>query len=91
MHAGFTANTNGRIELNDAIIPLIHRRDRANTYAGRIGTMIAARHLKTAAHIRVRTRFHILDPGAIHPNRYLILRLARGGTGVTTDALALVN
>jgi len=53
--------------------------------------MIAARHLKAAAHIRVRTRFDILDPGAIHANRHLILGLTRGTASVTSDALALVD
>ena len=53
--------------------------------------MIAACHLKTAAHIRVGARFNILDPCAIHPERHLIFRLARCGTGVASNALTLVD
>jgi hypothetical protein len=91
LHAGFTSNANGRIELNDAIITLIHCCDGTDAHAGWIRAMIAARHLKATTHIRVGTRFDIFDPGAIHAYWHLILRLARGGTGVTSDALALVD
>ena len=53
--------------------------------------MIAARDLKATAHIGVRARLNIFDPRAVHTKRHLILRLARSRTGVTADALALIN
>jgi len=91
LHAGFTSDANGWIKLNNAIITLIHRGDRTDTHAGRVGAMIAARHLKAAAHVRIRARFNIFDPRAIHTKRHLIFGLARSRAGVTSDALALVN
>ena len=91
LHAGFAADTNGRIELDDAVITLIHRSDGADAHARRVDAVIAARNLKAAAHIRVRTRLNIFDPSAVHAKRYLVLRLARSRTGMTSDALALVN
>jgi hypothetical protein len=91
LHAGFASDANGRVELDDAVVTLIHGSDGADAHARRIGAVVAARHLKAAAHIGVRARLHILDPRAIHAKRHLILGLARGGTGVTADAFGLVD
>ena len=91
LHAGFTSNANGRVKLNDAIVALIHRSDGTDAHTGRVGAMIAACHLKTAAHIGIRTRLNILDPCAIHTKRHLIFGLARSGTRMTANTLALVN
>jgi hypothetical protein len=53
--------------------------------------MITAGHLKTSAHIGISSRLGVFDPCAVHAKRHLVLGLARGGTGVTADAFALVN
>ena len=47
--------------------------------------------LKTAAHIRINTRFNILDPGAVHPKRYLVLRFTGSAASMAPDALALID
>ena len=91
LHTGFAADANAGVKLNDAIITLIHGRDGTDAHARRVDAMIAARHLKVAAHIGVCARFNIFDPCAIYANRHLILRLARGGTGVTADTFGLVD
>jgi hypothetical protein len=91
LHAGFTSDANAWIKLNDAIVTLIHGSNRADAHAGRVDAMVAARHLKAAAHIGIGTRLDILDPRAIHTKRHLIFGFARGGTGVTSDTLALVD
>jgi len=91
LHTGFTSDANAWIELDDAVITLIHRSNGTNTHARWVGAMIAARHLKASAHIGIRARFDILDPRAIHAKRHLILGFARGAARVTSDALALVN
>ena len=91
LHTGFTSDANGRVELDNAIRALIHRGDGADAHARRVRTMIAARDLKTAAHIGIRTRLNILDPCAIHTKRHLIFGLARSGAGMTANTLALVN
>ena len=91
LHAGFTSDANARVELDDAIVTLIHCGDGTDADAGRVGAMITARHLKAAAHIGIRARFNILDPRAIYTKWHLILRLARGTARVTSDTFALVN
>ena len=91
LHTGFAPDANTRVKLNDAIITLIHGRDGTDAHARRIDAMIAARHLKVAAHIGVRSRFNIFDPCAIHANGHLILGLARGTARMTSDAFGLVD
>lgn len=91
LHTGFTSDANGRIKLNDAIRALIHGADGTNANARRVGAVVAARHLKAAAHVGEGTRLDVLDPCAIHAQRHLVLGLARGGAGVTADAFGLVN
>jgi hypothetical protein len=91
LHTGFASDADAWVKLDDAVIALIHRSDRTDAHAWGIGAMIAARHLKAAAHIRIRARLDILDPRPIHTQWHLILRLARGAACVTADALTLVN
>lgn len=91
LHTGFAADANAGVKLNDAIITLIHGRDGTDAHARRVDAMIAARHLKVAAHIGVRARFNIFDPCAIHANGHLILGLARGTARMTSDAFGLVD
>ena len=91
LHAGFTSDADAWVKLDDAVRALIHGGDWTDAHTGRVGTVVAARHLKAAAHIGVCTRLHILNPGAIHAKRHLIFGFTRGGTGVTADAFSLVD
>ena len=53
--------------------------------------MVAARNLKDAPRIGKLALLHILDPGAIDGQRYVVFRLARYRASVATDALAVIN
>jgi hypothetical protein len=53
--------------------------------------MVTARHLEATPYIGISPGFNILDPGSIHPERHLVLRLTRRATGMTADAFALVD
>ena len=90
LHTGFTSDADAWVELDDAIIALIHRADGTDARARWIGAVITARDLKAAAHVGEGTCLHILDPCAIHAKRHLIFGLARSRAGVTADAFALV-
>ena len=90
LHTRFTSDANGRVELDDAIRALIHRGDGTDAHARRVGAVIAARHLKAAAHIMICARFNILDPSAVHPQGHLILGLARGTARMASDTFTLV-
>jgi hypothetical protein len=91
LHAGFASDANGWVKLNDAIIALIYCGDGADARAWWVGAVITARDLKVAPHIGVCAHFDIFDPGAIHAKWHVILRLARGGAGVTSDTFTLVD
>jgi hypothetical protein len=91
LHTGLAPDANGRIKFDDPIAALIHRADGADAHAGRVRAMITARHLEAAAHVGIRARLGILDPCTIYAKWHLILRLARGGAGVTSNTFALVN
>jgi hypothetical protein len=53
--------------------------------------MVAASDLEMATRVWVNTRFHIFDPGTIHPQGYLVFTLASRGTGVAADALSIID
>lgn len=53
--------------------------------------MIAACNLKHPARVRKRTFLHILDPGAVHAQRYMVFGLAGHGAGMATDALPVID
>ena len=53
--------------------------------------MVAARDLKYAARVGENAFLDILDPGPVHAHRHLILGFARHRTGVTSDALAVID
>lgn len=91
LHAGFAPNANGWVKLDNTIVALVHRADGTDTHTGRVGAMITARHLEASAHVGIRASLGVFDPRAVHTKRHLVLRLARGRTSVTANALALVN
>jgi hypothetical protein len=53
--------------------------------------MIAARDLKYAAGVGENAFLHVLDPGAVHADRHLVLGFARHRAGVASDALAVID
>ena len=91
LHAGFAANTSFGTEVDNAILALVHRGHGTDRYAGRILAVVAARNLKDAPRIGKLALLHILDPGAIDGQRYVVFRLARYRASVATDALAVIN
>ena len=91
LHTGFTADTNGGVELNNTVSPLVHRLGGADADAGRVGAMVAARHLEMTPVVRESARFHIFDPGAVHPQGYFVFAFAGGGAGVTADTFTVVD
>ena len=91
LHAGLASDAALRTEIDDAVFPLVHRRDRADGYARRILTVIAARHLKDASSVGECSLLDIFHPGAIHRERNMILRFAGHGASVTADALAVID
>jgi hypothetical protein len=53
--------------------------------------MIAARDLENPPRIRKFALFHVLYPGAVHPQWDFILGLARNCAGVAADAFPIID
>ena len=87
----FAADALLRVEFDNTICALIHRRRRTDVNAGRIFALIAARHLEMAARVGELTLFDVLDPGAENAEGNLIFFFARNTAGMATDALAIVD
>jgi hypothetical protein len=91
LHTSLAADTDTAIELYNSIMPLVHGSHGANTDTGRIGAVIAARHLKETAGIGELPFFYILDPGPADPERNFIFRLTGDTTSVTTNTSPVVD
>ncbi len=91
LHAGLAADAAVGVEIDDAVLALIHRRHGANRDARRLLAMIAARDLKYAARVGKQALLDVLDPGAIHAYGHLVLGFACHRAGVTADAFAIID
>jgi hypothetical protein len=91
LQAGFAANAYSGVKLYYTIITLVHRRDRTNTHTGRIGTVIAASHLKETAGIGKFALFNIFNPGSADPQRYLIFRLTGHTASMAADTGFIID
>src|SRR5258708_5650625 len=89
-HAGFAADTNRFIEIDDAVRALKHCGRRTSGHARRVRALVAACYLVRAAHLWKHAHIDVLDIRACDANRHDILRLARGRAGMTTDAARVV-
>jgi hypothetical protein len=91
LHASLAADTDTGVEFDDAIRSLEHGGHRANVHAGRVGAMVAARHLEETPRIRKRAFFDVLYPGAVDSQGYFVFGFARRGAGMAADALAIID
>ena len=85
LHTGLAPDADVRIEFYDAIVALVHGRNRTDTHTGRVGAVVAARHLKRAGDVGILPSLYTLDPGPLHAEGYLVLAFARGRAGMTPD------
>ena len=90
-HAGFAADADRFIEIDDAVGAFEHRGRRTGGDARRMRALIAARDLMRAARLRKDADVDVLDVSARDGKRHEILRLARGRAGVTADAAGVVD
>ena len=80
----------GSVELDDAVVALVERCDRADRHARGVGALVAPQHGEVALHGRELADLGVLDPGAEVADRHLVLGLAGDGARVATDAATLV-
>ena len=90
-HAGFAADADRFIEIDDAVGALEHRRGRAGGDARRMRALITTRDLVRATRLGKHTDVDVLDVGARDPDRHDVFRLAGGRARVTADATRVVD
>ena len=90
-HAGFAANANRFIEIDNSVAALEHRRSRTRRHAWRVRALIATRHLMRAPCLRKPAHIDVLDVSAGDANRYDVLGLAGRRARVTTDAASVID
>jgi hypothetical protein len=90
-HTGFAADADGFVEIDDAVGTLEHRRGGARGRTRGVRALIATRHLVRAPHLGPLADVHVLDVSARDTDGDNILGLARGRTGMTTDAASVVD
>ena len=90
-HAGFAADADRFIEIDDAVGALEHRGRRTGGDTGSVSALITAGHLMRAASLRKNANVDMLHIGARDGKRNQILRLACGGAGVATNASCVVD
>src|SRR5690348_11984608 len=82
LHAGFAANTAGRVEVDDAIRAAEEGGGGTNSGAGGGVAVVTSHDAEGALGVRERALLDDLHPGAKDAKRHLVLFLARHRTGV---------
>lgn len=90
-HAGFAADANRLIEIDDAVRALEHRGRRASRHTGRVRTLIAASYLVRAAHLRPDADVNVLNVSSCDADRDDVLGLAGCSARVTSNAASVVD
>jgi len=90
-HAGFAADADRFIEIDDAVSAFEHRGGWARGHAGRVRALITPRHLMCATHLRKYADVDMLNVRARHANRDDVLRLAGSRARMTTNAARMVD
>ena len=90
LHARLACNTSLCIKVDDAVVKVVKGASRADIHAGRGLTVVAPQYRKEPFGCGVLTCFHILHPSSIHADWHLVLRFARHGASMATDALTVI-
>ena len=91
VHARLAADAALRVEVHDAVLPLVQRGDRTHLHARSIGAVVAAQHREVTAGVGELPPLDVLDPGPEHAELHPVLDLAGDRAGVASDAPPLVN
>src|ERR1051325_9438969 len=90
-HAGFAADADRFIEINDAVGAFEHRGGGAGGGARRMRALITARDLVGAARLRKYPDVHMLDVGPGDADWNDVFRFACSGARVTADTTRVVD
>jgi hypothetical protein len=89
--AGFTADASARVEIDDTVAAREKRRDGTDFHTRRVGAMVAAHDRKKPARVWKCAFFDVFDPRPIDAERHFVFGFAGDRTGMTTNALAVID
>jgi hypothetical protein len=90
-HAGFTADADRFVEVDNAVCSLEHRSRRTCGHARRVRALIAARDLMCPTDLWKHSDVDVLDVGPRDTYGDNVFRLARGRAGMATDTAGVVD
>jgi hypothetical protein len=91
LHAAFASDAALIIKIYDSITTAEERVRGADLNAWRIVAMVASHYSEVTPGVREFSCLDVFHPGAKHPNRNLMLFLARHSTCVATDTALLID
>src|SRR6188508_817839 len=91
LKACLASDANSRIELHNAVVPLIHRGDWTDPDAGWIRAVITPRDLEVPPRIGSRAGLDVLHPRPIYTKRNVVFALARSRAGVASNARPIID
>ena len=91
LHATLATDAQAGVEVDDPVGAAEQGAGWADRDTGSIRAVIATQHREGPLGVGPGPRLDVLHPGAIHPQRDVMLGLARHRAGVTTDARRLVD
>jgi len=86
VHAALASDAVGVVEVDHAVVGPIEGRGGTDVHAGCVLAVVAAHHREGPVGVGERTGLHVLEPGAVHPEGYVVFALARHGAGMAPDA-----
>ena len=90
-HAGFAADADRFIKVDDPVRTLEHSSRRTGRDAGCVRALIAAGNLMRPAYLREHADIHVLDVSARYAYGNDIFRLAGSRTGMATNAACVID
>jgi hypothetical protein len=89
--ACFAPNAAAVVKIDYAVLACKQRGHRADLNAGSIRAVIAPHYGKKAPRVGELALFYVLDPGAVNPDRHVMLCLACNRAGMAADTLPVID
>jgi hypothetical protein len=91
LHTALAADTSLVVKIDDSIRTAVEGFGGADGYAGSRIAVVTSHHAEVAPGMRIYTFLDVLDPGAKHAHRNLVLLFTGYRTGVTANTSVLID
>ena len=91
LHTAFAADADGVVELDDAILALVHRTRWTDGRAGWVGAVVAARDLEMPSTVWKVAGLDGFNPRSMHAQRNLVFAFTGGRASMAANAGPVVD